>query len=744
MKNCTLILILVLCSQYFCYAQQRTYYSNLDYRFCSPSSIVEHNGQFLATYISGDVIRFSASDIQPRRVVVPFGRHAQRLFSSHNLLWLTTAAGSLFKSDDAGDRWILHDTAVTAASILADGDLIYASGMNIRRVTSRRDVVDVLQFESSRPGGITGVSMKGDTVVVHQFRDSVLTLHWGSDYKLGSLTSMFDGVQFYSLADSTLTFSEAKAGSLYVQNESLEDGFFNVTAAWKFYNVNSISVGKDADGKAVVLLSGSVFINNMLSSRVVVIGPQYGQAYNHPRVDTASIVGGATLVDDTLVTLHNLGIVSISDSENRQASVSDLKDIDESDGRYGYDLLNPGILCTSHLRRGSETSIVSFIHRNGVSQAVDRDTQGLVLDSIGLIAYMLEYEDGHMVISGSYGIATANRNDGTARVAMLIGNNPMHVMRDGSLIIPLGRGAFLLSMDRGVTWKQHELSPRIPGIYRDADSFRTWYVLNRGGSEIVFIDKDQTGDTLQYTSAKLDPTASYAARIIGTQHQRLVVAQRFIDPTIVPATTTLIFYRYASPTEIDTTVVSVSGHLYTNLSFLIHGDTISLLEKETSRVIRIANGNVVEDSNTTISGIPGYWGMSATRAWFLSADTIVYQSVNEGHWCKVIIGTPFTTSVVDQNIQHFYFQNVHPNPASNKLTVDLGRFVTADVSNVQLFLADMSGETIKQFTKDLPKFTRANEVTTFDLDMSSVPSGAYLLVIRNSQMTGSTKVIVTR
>ncbi|MBC8124344.1 MAG: hypothetical protein H7X70_01300, partial [Candidatus Kapabacteria bacterium] len=630
----------------------------------------------------------------------------------------------LFKSNDAGGRWILHDTAVTAASVLANGDLIYASGMIIRRVTGISETKVVMQFAGTRPGGITGVSMRGDTLVVHQYRDSVVTIHWGTDNALVSLKSMYDGIQFYSLGDSTLTFSETTAGSFHIQRGPLREGFFNAAAQWRFFNLNSVSVGRDSVGKMVVLLAGSVLVNNMMNSKVVVVGPQYGLAYDHPSVDTASVVKGATLVGDTLVTVYSLGTASISSSENRQTSKPDFQNVSERFGKVGYDLLSPAVVYTTHTRRSSPPSNISFIHRNGVSQAIVADTQTSFLDSIGSIAYSLEYEDGHMVFSGDKGIATFNNRSNTARVAMQrLSYDPMHVTNDGSLIVVFGSGAFLLSKDRGVTWMQRELSPRIPGAYRDADDFKNWYVLNRSGLEIVFIDKGQKGDTLQYVSATLESIGGYAAQMVGTQHEKLVVAQRSIDPTIAPETTTLKFYRFASPTEVDTTLVSVSGHLlYTNLSYFVHGDTISVFERETARVIRIVDGQVVADSNVMDNGLPGFWGMSTTRAWFVAADTIVFQGVNEGHWCKLVIGAPFTTSVVEQDIQHFYFQNVHPNPASSTLTVDLGRFVTADISNVKLFLADMAGESVKQFSKDLPKFTRANEVTTLDLDISTVPN----------------------
>ncbi|MCX6141120.1 MAG: T9SS type A sorting domain-containing protein [Candidatus Kapabacteria bacterium] len=726
-------------------AQQRSYYSNLDYRFCLPSSVVEHNGAYFATFSSGDAIRFSSNEIQPRRVNVPAGRHAQRFFSSHNLLWLKTAAGSLFKSSDAGGRWILHDTAVTAASVLANGDLIYASGMVIRKVTGSSVTIDVMQFAGTRPGGITGVSMKGDTLVVHQYRDSVVTIHWGTDNALVSLKSMYDGIQFYSLGDSTLTFSETTAGSFHIQRGPLREGFFNATAAAGFINLNSVSVGRDSVGKMVVLLSGFILVNSTFSSRVAVVGPQYGRSYYDTRIDTASAVGGATIVGDTLVTLHSLGIVSISSSGNTQTSNTDFQNVSERLGWVGYDLLNPAIVYTNYTRLSSPSSNISFIHRNGISQAIVADNQSPFLDSIGSIAYSLEYEDGHMVFSGNKGKATFNNRSSTSRVSVRFSSyDPMHVTEDGSLVIVFGRGALLLSKDRGVTWKQHELSPRIPGFYSEADDFKNWYILQNNSPEIVFIDKSQNEDTLQYISFKLD-LARGTSRYVGQQNGKLIVAQRYTDTTTTPASTTLKFYHFASPREYDTTIVTVPVTLKNSfLSYFVHGDTISVFERETTRIIRIADGKVVADSNVMTNGLPGFWGTSTTRAWFLTADTIVYQGVNEGHWCKLVIGAPFTTSVVEQDIEHFYFQNVHPNPASNKLTVDLGRFVTADISNVQLFLADMTGQTVKQFSKDLPKFTRANEVVTFDLDLSAVPSGAYLLVIRNSQITSSIKVIVSR
>lgn len=103
-----------------------------------------------------------------------------------------------------------------------------------------------------------------------------------------------------------------------------------------------------------------------------------------------------------------------------------------------------------------------------------------------------------------------------------------------------------------------------------------------------------------------------------------------------------------------------------------------------------------------------------------------------------------TTSVIEQNISHYYVTSVSPNPASSIITTQLGKFATADKSTVRLELWTFNGEFIRDYSRELPKFGSGPEQAQVSLDLSGVSQGMYLLVIKNAQSTHAHKVIISR
>ncbi len=124
-------------------------------------------------------------------------------------------------------------------------------------------------------------------------------------------------------------------------------------------------------------------------------------------------------------------------------------------------------------------------------------------------------------------------------------------------------------------------------------------------------------------------------------------------------------------------------------------------------------------------------GISAIHA--LDDSTFVVASDQANIQYTVSLKKDIASSVdaVDQNIIHYYINQLYPNPAATKVTLRFGRHNTADPNTTELLLIDLIGKVVRNFTDNINTNIPAGTLQTAQLDIGDVAGGNYILVLRN-------------
>ena len=117
---------------------------------------------------------------------------------------------------------------------------------------------------------------------------------------------------------------------------------------------------------------------------------------------------------------------------------------------------------------------------------------------------------------------------------------------------------------------------------------------------------------------------------------------------------------------------------------------------------------------------------SATLSWSSYTHNEQYKSDAEYGQCTMVISTGINNNLADEMTL-----NVYPNPASDKLTVEM-----KEVENATLSIMDMIGRTV--YTKKMDYINGS-----IDIDLSSVGKGMYIVTLQNeNRVLKRTKIII--
>jgi hypothetical protein len=95
-------------------------------------------------------------------------------------------------------------------------------------------------------------------------------------------------------------------------------------------------------------------------------------------------------------------------------------------------------------------------------------------------------------------------------------------------------------------------------------------------------------------------------------------------------------------------------------------------------------------------------------------------------------------------LQHIFMMKVYPNPGTTGATLEMRRHGSSDGSPTELFLVDMLGNHIRDYTASTDFRFTVGSIGRATLDYTGIPSGQYVLVMRNSGVTTSKLVSISR
>lgn len=99
-------------------------------------------------------------------------------------------------------------------------------------------------------------------------------------------------------------------------------------------------------------------------------------------------------------------------------------------------------------------------------------------------------------------------------------------------------------------------------------------------------------------------------------------------------------------------------------------------------------------------------------------------------------------SSVHEYYEYLYVSSVRPNPATDDVDVTIGRFPAADDENMKLYLVDMQGRKVRDYTQLLTQFSSPTSTQDVRINVDDLPMGIYLVVIENNQGKSTRKLMV--
>lgn len=245
-------------------------------------------------------------------------------------------------------------------------------------------------------------------------------------------------------------------------------------------------------------------------------------------------------------------------------------------------------------------------------------------------------------------------------------------------------------------------------------------------------------------------TALPPGRVVGEADGRIVSVKR-ITPTDGGSSTNFdslhLYFLDAEQRTVDSVRVTLLNKLGTVFLYLVVSDTFRVLDLSSMLNYTIdRTGTLRVDSverRPDVTLIPGY------RYRFLTKSIISVLGGFVGRESLIDFGLDPTTSgddldAVDKVTHTIFMVNVYPNPGTSSATLELRRHGLSDAYATELFLVDLLGNRIRDFSTSADFRFTVGTIGRVTLDYSGIPPGQYLLVIRNGGTTSSKLVSIAR
>jgi len=209
-------------------------------------------------------------------------------------------------------------------------------------------------------------------------------------------------------------------------------------------------------------------------------------------------------------------------------------------------------------------------------------------------------------------------------------------------------------------------------------------------------------------------------------------------------------FRFDVNFDVIDSAVIVPRDIYGGYSSLFLGDTLYYFHLRNRQVKSIWPGEESEwrrvqslpvvTTFPRLTVYPRYWPIRSTQT-LMSIDSRMYTL---DFAMELPAVTVEGTDDLDVVSQHVFMMNVYPNPGSLSATVEMRRHRSSDASATELFLVDLLGNKVRDYSSTADVRFEVGTVGRTTLDYSGIPSGQYLLVLRNSGVTSSKLVSIAR
>lgn len=364
---------------------------------------------------------------------------------------------------------------------------------------------------------------------------------------------------------------------------------------------------------------------------------------------------------------------------------------------------------------------------------------------MGLLTRYIQLEGGPEVAFCSFGIFAKNGNEPFTQVATSKSNleaKDIDIVNDSTIVSHSNAMQFLISQDKGLTWKSVYLKGYLWRMTRVLAAGTTMYAHASG--DIWAIDLNNLADSITVPQVHI-PFASLQRLFSCTPEvvQAISVISTLDSATKLNSSTKLVLHKWNHVTSnLDSASFTLDKPIAVGFPNVIaRGDTAYVWHAGERRLVAVTYNGIAFD--TTLPPV-----MFGAYADLLSFDVSYdnqsnpWLSVGQTMLFKFNPGKSIISSVQDY-YEHLYISTIRPNPVTSSAHVTLGRFATAIEAGARLYLADLRGAVVRDFTNQLTAFPGPVSTQDVQINVDGLPWGMYFIVIENRQGKSIGKVVVT-
>lgn len=715
--------------------------SILDHRFLAPSSQIVHEGQLFVSYYDRPGVRvFDPQLTSSKEVEELNGTLAGDLFHIGDNLLIKATDGSLYGMDISSKKW-LPLGMFDCVSHQYDRDLFVLNGDEVSALelsdgTWQQRFVGKVKL-SSRP--VVAFVVIGDTIV-YAYANSPDIVIATTDGKLVRSVASHSPVEKLQLfGDGLIAISAIQRTSQVLRSNSLSKG----SIEYLYHN-----------GLLVSLTNATPFVSNSDSGLIgafLVYGsdPREGiyvaRSLEHieRRLDLDSILPNtirATVHGDRFL-LSEYGRFALVNSNNDVTHVGWFGDsVFTTSAGVSFTQSGSPYLCGQ--AKFSDNTYPAILPANENDSVrvleIEQARRQTLVRHVQLV-------NGPEVAFCSYGIYTRQGNtEWTLAFTSMadILSRQIDIVNDSIIVCRPTARKIVISTNKGLTWRE---------ILIDGYLFQMTPVLVSGETMFLYepgtlwkVDLRELADSI--SPPKFSVPVGYQQRLFSCTREvvSMVTARSETDPAFNPTHYShLVCHRWNSTTmQVDSVRHELAAPMRSeDLNFFVRRDTAYIWCSLQRRLLAVTYEGIVYDTTFAQSAFGvlrnEYLSKVATdnqgNPWLFSTGQVTGFKLDPS---RSIV------SSVHEYYEHLYVSSVRPNPATDDVDVTIGRFPAADDESMKLYLVDIQGRKVRDYTQLLTRFPAPNSTQDVRINVDDLPMGMYLVVIENSQGKSTRKLMV--
>ncbi|HLP29112.1 MAG TPA: T9SS type A sorting domain-containing protein [Candidatus Didemnitutus sp.] len=438
------------------------------------------------------------------------------------------------------------------------------------------------------------------------------------------------------------------------------------------------------------------------------------------------------------ISVSRSGSIYVGDSTSRRGLFTDYRVF----GSYDGEIRGVQTYTIKNSQRREQLRVVGYYD----SQVLDT----VNIDTNTIVESYVENRNGVGILVTRQGVFRKTSTTKYARVPLELfetgfSKAPPICIEDSIFVLPNSGSHVAISRDAGISWKKHV----VRGLRNYPVSIHSEgkTLVFSSKWEIAIADVQDQRDTIG--SRFYRPTNASPLGLLSIRDSIVTIFRTDHAKGLLDSVDRVWLVRLYANGDSDSTSVMLPRTLPAYWSVLrgaTFGDTVCLYAHAFyfSFYVSIVGNRIIEYVPNVDLTMLSLASVDSYLIRVQSAGSVEFYNNTDGvKFLLSYIPRDTTTSVIEQNIGHYYVASVSPNPASTAITAQLGKFATADRSTVRLELWTVNGELVRDYSRNLPRFGSGPEQDQVTLDLTGVSQGLYLLVIKNAQSTHAQKVIVS-